>query len=147
MAAIREAKATWQGALADGKGTVTAQSSGIFKDTPATWAARTEAPGGKTSPEELLAAAHASCFSMQLSGLLSKAGTPPTKLEVTCHVTFGPAQGGGFEVKSSALEVKGTVPGIDAQTFTRTAEEAKNVCPISKALEGNLELSVKATFA
>ncbi len=145
MAAVREAKAVWQGALADGTGTITSKSSEILQETPVTWASRTESPGGKTSPEELLAAAHASCFSMQLSGLLSKGGHPPEKLEVTCRVTFDKS-GDGFAVTTSALEVHGKVSGIDAAAFTRTAEQAKDLCPVSKALAGNVTLSVKATF-
>src|SRR5262249_3810737 len=101
MAAIRRAEVVWEGDLAKGAGKVTAKSSGMFKDQPVTWASRSEEPNGKTSPEELLAAAHASCFSMALSAGLAKAGTPPQRLDVSATVTFDKA-GEGFEVKSSA---------------------------------------------
>jgi osmotically inducible protein OsmC len=139
MAAIREARTIWEGDLTSGKGTVTAVSSGLFTDLGVSWAARnSEKAGGLTSPEELLAAAHASCFSMALSSGLAKAGTPPTKLEVTAAVTFDAG------VKKSAVRVRGWVPGSDRATFARLAEEAKDGCPISKALKGNVELAVSA---
>jgi lipoyl-dependent peroxiredoxin len=146
VAAIRRARAVWTGDLIHGKGLLTAESSGAFKDAPVTWASRTEKPDGKTSPEELVAAAHASCFSMALSFGLGNAGTPPQRLEVTAVVTFEQVPG-GFKVKSSALEVKGTVPGVDAAGFQKAAEAAKDGCPISQALKGNVELSVKASLA
>ena len=126
-----------------GNGVVTGESSNAYQELPVTWASRTEAPGGKTSPEELLGSAHASCFSMALSGALAKAGTPPERLEVTATVIFT-QQGGAFRVKSSALEVRGKVPGSDAEKFRKAAEEAKDGCPISQALKGNVEMSVKA---
>jgi osmotically inducible protein OsmC len=125
---------------------VTAESSGAFKDQPVTWASRTERSDGKTSPEELVAAAHASCFSMALSHGLAGAKTPPQRLEVTATVTFEQVTG-GWKVRSSALEVTGTVPGMDAAAFQAAAEGAKENCPISQALRGNVELSVKATLA
>lgn len=146
MAATRQGDAVWEGDLPTGRGKVTAATTGIFRDSPVTWAARTEAPEGKTSPEELLAAAHASCFAMQLSGLLGKQRTPPTRLEVTARVTFDKA-GAGFRVTRSALEVRGQVPGLDEAGFRKVAEEAKEICPISGALKGNVELSVEAKLA
>jgi lipoyl-dependent peroxiredoxin len=146
MTAIRRARAVWTGDLIHGKGVFTAESSGVLKDAPVTWASRTESSDGKTSPEELLAAAHASCFCMALSAGLGKSGTPPQRLEVTCAVTFDQVAG-GFKVKSSALEVKGTVPGLDAAGFQRAAEAAKDGCPISQALKGNVELSVRSSLA
>jgi osmotically inducible protein OsmC len=145
VAAIRKARVSWTGDLAHGKGNLTAESSGMFKDAPVTWASRTERSDGKTSPEELLAAAHASCFAMALSFGLGNAGKPPQKLDVTATVTFEQVPG-GFKVKSSALEVVGSVPGLDAQGFQQAAEGAKENCPISQALRGNVELSVKATL-
>jgi osmotically inducible protein OsmC len=145
MAAVRRARAVWTGDLAKGKGVTTAESSNLFKEAPVSWAARTESSDGKTSPEELLAAAHASCFSMALSAGLGKAGTPPERLEVTCAVTFDQV-GGGWKVTSSALEVKGKVPGVSADAFQKAAEGAKDGCPISQALKGNVELSVRATL-
>jgi len=146
MAVRSRASATWEGNLAQGSGSVSGGSSDNFKDLPLSWAARTEAHGGKTSPEELLAAAHASCFAMALSSDLAKAGTPPTRLEVTSTVTFDRIAE-KWTVASSELEVRGTVPNLDAAGFAKAAEGAKENCPISRALKGNVQLSVKATLA
>ncbi len=146
MAEIRHASTTWSGGLVDGSGMITYVSSGVFTRLPITWAARTTAHQGKTSPEELLAAAHASCFSMAFSSRLAKNGTPATKLDVKAEVTFDNA-GGGWKVTRSAITVHGDVPGIDAATFRSLAEDAKENCPISAALKGNVELSVEATLA
>jgi len=145
MAAIRRAEATWNGDLMSGSGVVSADSSGVFENLPITWAARAETSDGKTSPEELIAAAHAACYCMALSNGLSKADTPPTKLEVSATVTFEIGEGGA-KVASSALTVKGTVPGINYGVFKKAAEAAKDGCPISKALQGNVKLSVEATL-
>lgn len=146
MAEVRRAEATWEGDLLSGAGRVSAATTGVFSDLPVTWAARTEAPGGKTSPEELLAAAHAACFSMAFSNILAKAGTSPTRLEVSAEVTFDKV-GDGWKVVSSALRVKGTVPGADEAAFHDAAEKAKDGCPISSALKGNVDLSVDASLA
>jgi len=143
--AQRTADAVWEGSLAQGGGTVTLTSSGAAGPLPVTWASRTARSEGKTSPEELVAAAHASCYCMALSGILGEAGTPPQKLEVSATVTFAQVDG-GFKVASSALTVKGTVQGLDAAGFKEAAEAAKNGCPISGALKGNVELSVAATL-
>ncbi len=145
MAATREARAVWNGDLMSGSGMVTAGSSGLFKDVPVSWSARTEAPGGKSSPEELLAAAHATCFSMALSAGLARAGTPPKRLEVSAKVTFDKV-GDNWTVVSSALDVRGEVPGADAEKFKQAAEGAKDNCPISRALKGNVKLSVTSTL-
>lgn len=145
MAATRKAEAVWEGDLMTGKGQVTATSSGIFKDQAVTWASRTESSNGKTSPEEMLAAAHASCFSMALSHGLAQNKTPPRKLEVTATVTFEKVDA-GFRVTSSALEVKGWVPGMNVNGFEQAAQAAKDGCPISAAMKGNVQLSVKATL-
>jgi osmotically inducible protein OsmC len=145
MAAIRRAEATWSGALTTGSGTVSALSSRLFTDLPVSWAARTEAPGGKTSPEELLAAAHAACFEMALSGALGRAGTPPDRLDVSAEVTFDKLDA-GWRVVSSALTVRGVVPGMSAADFIAAAEATKDGCPISVALVGNVALSVEATL-
>src|SRR6266542_3787017 len=110
MAAIRTATVTWTGDLSEGSGSVSAGSSDTFLDLPVSWAARTEAPGGKTSPEELLAAAHASCFAMALSAGLGRAGTPPEHLHVEAEVTFDKLEA-GWSVVASALTVLGHVPG------------------------------------
>jgi len=141
VAATREARVVWNGDLMSGTGTVSAGSSGLFKDIPVSWSARTEAPGGKSSPEELLAAAHASCFAMALSAGLARAGTPPKRLEVGAKVTFDKV-GDNWTVVSSALDVRGEVPGLDAEKFKQAAEGAKENCPISRALKGNVNLSV-----
>lgn len=146
MAATREARAMWNGDLLNGTGVVSASTSGKFSEVPVSWSARTEAPGGKSSPEELLAAAHASCFAMALSAGLAKAGTRPNRLEVRSRVTFDKV-GDSWTVISSELEVKGDVPGADAEKFTRAAEDAKENCPISRALRGNVRLSVRASLA
>jgi osmotically inducible protein OsmC len=124
---------------------VSAASSGKFRDLPVSWSARTEAPGGKSSPEELLAAAHASCFAMALSAGLARAGMPPKKLEVGAKVVFDKV-GDNWTVVSSALEVKGEVPGADVAKFREAATDAKDNCPISRALKGNVNLSVSATL-
>jgi osmotically inducible protein OsmC len=146
VAAIRKANATWSGDLVSGKGKVSAASSGVFKDLDVSWARRSEADAnGVTSPEELVAAAHAACYAMAFSGGLVRAGTKPEALNVTATVTFDRV-GEGFKVVSSALEVRGRVPNIDEATFVREAEAAKDGCPISQALKGNVELSVKATL-
>ena len=146
MAAIRQARAVWNGDLAKGSGEVSAVTSGKFSALGVSWGARTESPQGKTSPEELLAAAHASCFAMALSAGLAKAGTPPKKLDVTSTVTFDKV-GDDWTVVSSDLEVKGEVPGIDAAAFAKAAEGAKDGCPISRALKNNVKLSVRPTLA
>jgi osmotically inducible protein OsmC len=145
MAAIRRAEATWSGPLATGSGAVSAISSSAFTDLPVSWTARTEASGGKTSPEELVAAAHSACFAMALSGALGRAGTPPERLDISAEVTFDKVEA-GWRVVSSALTVRGKVPGISAADFIAAAEQAKTGCPISQALIGNVALSVEATL-
>jgi len=145
MSAIRRAEVSWTGDLATGTGTASAVSSGAFASLPVSWAARTEAPEGKTSPEELLAAAHASCFAMALSGALGRAGTPPERLDVSAEVTFDKVEA-GWRVVTSHLTVRGVVPGMSAEDFTAAAEAAKDGCPISQALTGNVALSVDAAL-
>lgn len=145
MAATRTATVTWTGTLAEGSGTVTAGSSELFTDLPVSWAARTEAPSGQTSPEELLAAAHASCFSMALSGTLAKGGTPPDHLHVSAIVTFDKV-GDGWSVTRSDIDVVGVVPGLDGAGFDAAAQSTGTGCPISRALSGNVEITVSATL-
>jgi osmotically inducible protein OsmC len=141
MAAEKSANVTWRGELATGDGTIESVGSGAFGPLAVSWAARTgEADESKTSPEELIAAAHAACFSMALSSALGKQGTPPENLTVSATVTFVPGTG----ITTSALDVTGTVPGIDEATFREAAEQAKEGCPVSSALKGNVELSVTA---
>jgi osmotically inducible protein OsmC len=147
MAAVRRADVSWSGDLATGKGAVSASTSGVFKGLEVSWPRRSEAEAqGVTSPEELLAAAHASCFAMALSGALGRAGSPPESLAVSATVTFDRVDG-GFKVVSSVLDVKGKVPNISEADFVKAAEGAKDGCPISSALKGNVELSVTAALA
>jgi len=145
MAAIRRADATWSGDLFNGNGTVSAGTSGLFRDLPVSWASRTEAPDGRTSPEELLAAAHAACFSMALSNNLAKAGTPAERLDVSAQVTFDKLEP-GWRVTTSALTVRGRVPGMSEEDFRAAAEAARDGCPISQALKNNVQLSVDAAL-
>lgn len=145
MAAIRRASVSWNGNLMTGKGIVTAGSSQAFEQLPVTWASRTEQPDGRTSPEELIAAAHASCYAMAFSAGLGKGRTPPESLEVSAVVTFDQVDG-GFKVVSSALSVRGVIPGISEEDFQKAAQAAKDGCPVSQALKGNVELSVEATL-
>ncbi len=145
MAAVRQADVTWKGDLASGSGVVSASTSRAFNQLPVSWAARTEAADGCTSPEELIASAHASCFAMALSGGLGRAGARPERLEVSARVTFDNV-GGGWKVVSSELRVRGWVPGMDASTFQQQAEAAKEGCPVSQALKGNVALSVEASL-
>lgn len=143
MATTREATAIWRGDLKDGSGKATGESSHAFRDLELTWKARAEAPDGKSSPEELMAAAHAGCFSMALAGSLAKRGHSPESLFVRCRVRFDPV---ALRVESSDLEVSGEVPGIEPSAFAEAAEEAKDNCPISRALRGNVQLSIRATL-
>ncbi|MBT3555766.1 MAG: OsmC family peroxiredoxin [Gammaproteobacteria bacterium] len=143
MAATRSAHAVWSGDLLSGNGVVSATTSKTFSGLSVSWKARTEEPGGSTSPEELVAAAHASCFSMALSAGLGGGGTPPTKLEVDATVTFEQVDG-GWKVISSALNVVGTVPGLDDDGFQSATQAAKDGCPISQMMTGNVSLSVEA---
>lgn len=129
MATTRTATTHWTGPLMGGSGTVTLMSSGLGS-YDVDWPARAEAPGGKTSPEELIAAAHSACFSMALSHALAQAGTPPTTLDTEAEVGFQPGTG----ITGIHLRVRAEVPGLDAEQFRQTAEGAKAGCPVSKAL-------------
>jgi osmotically inducible protein OsmC len=140
MAATRRAEAVWQGSLVDGAGLVTMASSGVG-EFPVTWAARTETPD-KTSPEELLAAAHASCYAMACSHVLTGKGNPPERLTVSAEYTFGPVTG----VTNGELSVKGVVPGMDDLSFRSAAEEAHAACPISNVVRGNVEVTLIASL-
>ena len=145
MATTRRAEATWSGDLLSGRGTVTAATTRVFADLPTTWAARTAEPEGMTSPEELLATAHASCFSMACSNILAKAGTPPTSLSVAVEITADKLDE-GWTVQRAEITVRGVVPGATPESFREAAEGAKDGCPISRALKGNVELTVEATL-
>ncbi|CAL9366036.1 Peroxiredoxin OsmC [Streptomyces sp. enrichment culture] len=130
MATTRSAHTVWEGNLLEGNGVVTFDSSGIGEQ-PVSWPARAEQANGKTSPEELIAAAHSSCFSMALSHALAGAGTPPTRLVTSADVTFQPGEG----ITGIHLTVEGTVPGLDDDGFSAAAEDAKANCPVSQALK------------
>ena len=131
MAATRIAKAHWEGSLLEGKGQVSLESSGIGT-YDVSWAARAEEPNGVTSPEELIAAAHSTCFSMSLSNELTKAGHTPDTIDTQADVTFQPGQG----ITGIHITTRASVPGLDAEGFADFAEGAKNNCPVSKALTG-----------
>jgi osmotically inducible protein OsmC len=141
MATTSRADATWEGDLGKGGGTVK-PASGAFAALPITWAARAERQQGKTSPEELIAAAHSSCFSMAFSNGLAKAGHPAERLDTTAEVDFVPGTG----ITKIALTVRGHVPGLDAADFQKLAEEAKEGCPVSKLFKGNTEIVLKASL-
>jgi osmotically inducible protein OsmC len=143
MAAERRAEVTWSGDLLHGEGVIESVGSGAFGPLPVSWAARTEEPGGNTSPEELIAAAHAACFSMALSSGLAQAGHAPESLSTTATVTFVPGTG----ITKSVIDVQGTVRGMDEAAFRNAAEAAKDGCPVSQALKGNVELSVTARLS
>lgn len=137
------ASVTWKGSLLEGGGTIDQVGSGVFGDLPITWKARTGEEGGKTTPEELIAAAHASCYSMALSHALAQDGNAPDSLETSATVTFVPGAG----ITKIALSVKGSVPGIDQAAFVAAAEDAKANCPVSKALAAVHEITVEALLS
>ena len=141
MATDRRAEVTWNGSLMEGSGTIRSTTSGALGELGVSWAARSEdATGGKTSPEELIAAAHAACFSMALSSGLAKAGTPADELATSATVTFQPGEG----ITKIALTVEGSVPGIDDAAFREAAQGAKENCPVSKALASVPEITLDA---
>ncbi len=137
--AQRNATATWEGDLFEGAGRVSALSSGLFTDAPVTWASRTEDPEGKTSPEELIAGAHAACFSMALSNELSSRGHVPARIfvQATCAFEDG-------TITTMDLEVSATVPDLDESGFREALAAAEESCPVSNALRGNVEIKVSA---
>jgi osmotically inducible protein OsmC len=141
MATTRQAHTVWEGNLAQGKGLITFDSSGIAEQ-PVTWASRAEEANGRTSPEELIAAAHSSCFSMALSNGLTKAGTPPTKLTTQADVTLVPGTG----ITGVHITVQGEVDGLDEADFVKAAEDAKANCPVSQALSGT-SITLSASLA
>ena len=143
MAAERRASAVWEGNLLEGKGTIVDVGSGAFGNLPVTWAARTESSDGMTSPEELIAAAHASCYSMAFSSDLTKAGFPPERVNVSAVCTFDKI-GDKWTVKSMDLDVTARVPEIDRNTFQQVAEGARVGCPVSRALANNVDIRLNA---
>lgn len=143
MATDRTAQVTWRGNLLEGAGTIDSVGSGAFGPLDVSWPARAEEPKGLTSPEELIAAAHASCYSMALSHGLAQDGTPPEQLDTSATVTFQPGEG----ITKIALTVVGTVPGVDAAGFGAAAAAAKDGCPVSQALTGVPEITLDARLA
>lgn len=141
--ADRTARTVWQGSLVEGQGELTLESSQVMVGMPVTWASRTEEPAGRTSPEELLAAAQASCYAMALSGVLARNDTPPERLDVAATATFDRV-GEGYGVAGMRLEVAGRVPGIDQAGFEEIARKAEQACPISNAIRGNVQIDLKA---
>lgn len=140
MSAKSTAHARWSGGLVDGRGTVTTDSPAL-DSADVTWRARIGDEAG-TTPEELLASAHAACFAMALSGALAKSGTAPEQLQVDATCTFG-AEGDGFAVQGVRLRLEATVPGMDEATLREHAEGAKAGCPISAALAGNVPIELE----
>lgn len=138
MAAERRAEVIWQGNLTQGNGRLNV-GSGAFGELPITWAARTEKPDGKTSPEELIAAAHAGCYAMALSSTLNKDGTPPEQLVINAACTLD--QG---KITTMQLDVRGRVPGLDEAAFQEAARKAEQSCPVSNALRNNVQIQLNA---
>jgi osmotically inducible protein OsmC len=143
MATERTAEVTWNGSLMEGSGRIDRVGSGVLGPLDVTWASRTEDPAGKTSPEELIAAAWASCFSMALSHALAQAGNAPERLNTSVTVTFVPGTG----ITKGAITVRGSVPGVDDAGFKEAADGAKANCPVSKALTGIPDVTVDAALA
>ena len=142
MAAKRTARAVWNGNLLQGSGSATMASSGVFGEFPVTWASRADDPEGRTSPEELLAAAHAVCYAMAFSHHLAGNETPPERLTVTATYTFVPGTG----ITAVDLDVVGSVPGLDAEAFAAEAVEGEQKCPVSNAVRGNVQLNLTASL-
>lgn len=143
MATERRANVTWQGDLMSGSGTIDSVTSGVLGGLAVNWVSRSEEPGGKTSPEELIAAAHAACFSMALSNGLAQAGHAPERLNTSATVTFQPGEG----ITKIALTVEGRVPGMGEDDFRSAAETAKGNCPVSKALASVPSITLDASLA
>ena len=141
--AERRANVVWRGNLFKGSGTFDLVSSKAIQGLPVTWASRTERPDGKTSPEELIAAAHASCFAMAFSDTLAEQGNEPEELNINAVCTFDADQ---LKVTTMILDVRGRVPGLDAEGFQNAAERAEQVCPVSNALRGNVDIQVNASL-
>ncbi len=142
--AERRAEVVWRGDLQKGSGTFDLVSSEAARDLPVTWASRTERPNGKTSPEELIAAAHASCYAMAFSGVLAGMGNEPEELDITATCTFDADQ---VKITTMVLDVRGRVPDLDAEGFQDAAEQAEQGCPVSNALRGNVDIQLNASLA
>jgi len=138
----REAHVVWQGDLTQGSGSLS-EGSGVLNEAPVTFASRVESPGGKTSPEELIAAAHATCYAMALSNTLAEKDTPPERLEVDAVCTLDDEQ---LKITAVELDVRGAVPGIGEEDFENAAREAEQICPVSNALRGNVEIQLQTSL-
>ncbi|HEX2292302.1 MAG TPA: OsmC family protein [Gaiellaceae bacterium] len=145
MAVERTASARWQGDLMGGSGTVSTQS-GVLQDATVTWSSRAEQADENTSPEELIAAAHATCVSMALAHGLAQAGTPPQQLDTEATATFDRVDD-GFRMTTMRIRIRGRVEGLDEDAFRQAAEGAKDNCPVSQALAGNVEVTLDASLA
>lgn len=143
--AERSAEVTWTGTLTEGNGILSA-GSGALNNMPVTWASRTQESGGKTSPEELIASAHAACYAMAFSNTLAQAGKPPEQLHVTAVCSLDRTES-GLKITTMALDVRGKVPGITADQFSELANKAEQGCPVSNALRDNVQISVNAQLA
>jgi osmotically inducible protein OsmC len=141
--AERRAEVVWRGDLFKGSGTFDLASSGAAQDLPVTWASRTERHDGRTSPEELITAAHASCYAMALSNVLAQMGNEPEELNISAVCTFDVDQ---VKVTKMVLDVRGRVPGLDAEGFQSAAERGEEACPISNALRGNVDIQLNASL-
>ena len=141
--AERRANVVWRGDLFNGSGTFDLASSEAARDLPVTWASRAESPDGKTSPEELIAAAHASCYAMALSNTLAEMGNEPEELNISAVCTFDADQ---LKVTTMVLDVHGRVPGLDEEAFRSATEQAEQGCPVSNALRGNVDIQVNASL-
>jgi osmotically inducible protein OsmC len=141
--AERRADVVWRGDLFEGSGTFDLASSGAAHDMPVTWASRTERPEGKTSPEELIAAAHASCYAMAFSNVLAEMGNEPEELNISAVCTFDADQ---VKITTMVLDVRGRVPGLDAEGFQNAAEQGMQACPVSNALRGNVDFQLNASL-
>jgi len=143
LKAERRADVVWEGDLLHGSGTIVSVGSGALGALPVTWASRTERSDGKTSPEELMAAAHAACYAMAFSHTLAQAGTPAERLSVSATCTFEQVEG-GFKISTMDLAVRGKVPGLDEAGFEKVAQQAEQGCPVSNALRNNVQIRVNA---
>ncbi len=145
---VREAEATWEGSVARGTGTVTASSSGAFGPLPVTLASRIAEPGGKTSPEELLAAAHASCFITSLGSELARVGAPPARMTVRCVITMDEIEGQGHQIVGSSIEATAGVDAVESEDFDKAVTAADEGCPFSSLLKrSGAEVTVHVTRA
>src|SRR5918995_4621135 len=141
--ADRRANVVWRGNLFEGSGNFDLASSEAVQDLPVTWASRTERADGKTSPEELIAAAHASCYAMALSNTLAEMGNEPEQLDISAVCTFDVDQ---LKITTMVLDVRGNVPGLDEEGFRSANEQAEQGCPVSNALRGNVDIQVNASL-